>query len=468
MPFYTGLKYRKNDSSTTKKKKARVIANLKELRVDIQKHFKESRTGAPEGKSVRIATWNIRDFGKKKYKGRSFEATYYIAEIISNFDILALQEISADLKAFEKLVKILGPSWSYVATDVTDGSAGNQERMVFLYNTDKVLFRKIAGELTLKENNKIRASFGERVKLENGIKLDISTSELDLSGTYKAYTQTKKGISKLKEDLEIKLPEDSKLSLPRDSILTIKKGTVIEKPGSGKAKVKLPKDIIEGRDYGLRFPENSFDDSLRQFARTPFLISFQTGWLKINLCTVHIYFGSNDIDKKLKQRQREIELLVKSLSDKAKNVNEFEEGSFLGVLGDFNIISSGHQTMKALENNGFKVPDELKKVPGSNVKKDKAYDQIAFWNPEEQSRFTKLDVKAANVYDFFNVVFNKKDEAMYREEGHVYNGLKDTHRFDTWKTYKMSDHLPMWIELRTDFTEEYFDYLEEQNTDLNP
>ena len=49
------------------------------------------------------------------------------------------------------------------------------------------------------------------------------------------------------------------------------------------------------------------------------------------------------------------------------------------VLGDFNIISKEHETMKALERAGFVVPPKLKTIPGSNVEKDKAYDQIAFW-----------------------------------------------------------------------------------------
>lgn len=29
--------------------------------------------------------------------------------------------------------------------------------------------------------------------------------------------------------------------------------------------------------------------------------------------------------------------------------------------------------------------------------------------------------------------------------------------YRTWRAYQMSDHLPMWIELKTDFGEEYLE-----------
>ncbi len=377
MPFYTKLKPKEGDSATTKLKKQRVISNLERLRKSMISHLETSRSDSKTVKSVKIATWNLREFGGKSYKGRTFEELYYIAEIISNFDIVALQEVRGDLKEFLKLKKYLGPGWDYIATDVTGGYAGNNERMVFLYNRKNVFFRNIAGELTLKEGGKIRASFGERIKLENGISIDLNGTA-NLSGTYDASTETKKGKVLLREDLEIPLPSDCKLDIPDGSSLVLKKGEVIIRPKSGRAKVSIPTPIVEGEKYGLRFPENTFDDSLRQFARTPFLISFQSGWLKINLCTVHIYYGSATNVNKLKQRESEIKQLTSALAKKAENEFKNDKEAFLGVLGDFNIIGHDHPTMDALISNGFEIPDKLKSIPGSNVARDKAYDQIAF------------------------------------------------------------------------------------------
>ena len=40
-----------------------------------------------------LATWNIREFGDSRRK----ESLFYIAEIIARFDLVAVQEVSADL-----------------------------------------------------------------------------------------------------------------------------------------------------------------------------------------------------------------------------------------------------------------------------------------------------------------------------------------------------------------------------------
>ncbi|MDD4108680.1 MAG: endonuclease/exonuclease/phosphatase family protein, partial [Prolixibacteraceae bacterium] len=438
-----------------------VISNLRKLRQALESHIESSYDNVRRSKSVRIATWNIREFGGTSYKGRSFEELYYIAEIISHFDIISLQEVRADLDELMKLTKYLGPDWSFIATDVTEGHAGNSERMVFLYNRLNVRFRNIAGELTLKEGGKIRASFGERINLERGIKINIDSSHI-LSGVYNASTITKRGKIHLDEDLEIPLPPECKLDIPAGSSLVLKKGQEIIRPEKGKAQVEIPTGIIEGSQYGLRFPENTFDDSLRQFARTPFLIAFQSGWLKLNLCTVHIYYGSETNVNKLKQRESEIQQLTEALAGKAKNEYKNDRESFLGVLGDFNILGRGHPTMDALESNGFEIPEKLKSIPGSNVARDKAYDQIAFWEPARTTGYTRLDIIGANIFDYFEHIFRNEDEPEYRLEGVDANGLGESTRYSTWRTYKMSDHLPMWIELRTDFGEEYLQSISQE------
>jgi len=463
MPFYSELNIRTGESNAVKTKKKAIISNIKRLRTALSTHIESSRDNTVKGGTVKIATWNIREFGGTAYKGRSFEELQYIAEIISNFDLIALQEVSKDLKEFLNLKRILGPNWAYIATDVTDGGPGNQERMVFLYNRNKVFFRNIAGELTLKENAKIRASFGERIKLENGVQIDLN-SAVDLSGTYDAYTEKKSnGAIKLKEDLEIPLPSNSTLTIPDGASLVLKKGQEIIRPENGMATVTVPTPVIGGEQYGLRFPENSFDDSLRQFARTPYLLSFQSGWLKINLCTVHIYYGSETNVNKLKQREDEIKQLTEALANKAKNEFKLDKESFLGVLGDFNIVGKDHPTMAALESNGFKIPEALKNIPGTNVKRDKAYDQIAFWKPTRNTEYAKLKFVGANIFDYYEHIYREQDEAAYRAQNSNETGLKPGTKFTTWRTYKLSDHLPMWVELQTDFSEEYFEKIEAEN-----
>ena len=103
-------------------------------------------------RNLLLATWNIRDFGKKGgfgYGERLPESLFYIAEILSCFDLIAVQEVN-ELGPLEIVMDILGNSYSYIATDVADKAAGgNGERMTFIYDKRKVWFKNIAGEIVL-------------------------------------------------------------------------------------------------------------------------------------------------------------------------------------------------------------------------------------------------------------------------------------------------------------------------------
>ncbi len=444
MPFYFQLK---RPRPSDKERHNRTIAGLKRLRTALRSHFRSKEDRAT---TVRIGTWNLREFGGTKHGGRDYEPLYYIAEIISNFDIAALQEVRGNLREFKALCRILGPDWDYLATDVTDGSAGNGERMVFLYNQRKAMFRNIAGELTLPEGSTVLAAFGERLTLGNGCTLRLPDGT-DLSGEYQAATKkVDAGTFKLAKDLEIPLPAGSALELPDGCALTIVKNEKIERPRSGVAKVDIPTPRVAAKHYRVRFPGGTLDDSFKQFARTPYTVSFQAGWLKINLCTVHIYFGDNEDPKLLKQRQDEIAALSKALGKRAEQdlKDDPESRTMSGVLGDFNILSKEHETMQALESNGFLVPEALKSIPGSNVAKDKAYDQIAFWKPDLARGHIRLEVVGAGVFDYYKYVYRLDDREEYQPGGTL-------PKFRDWRTYKMSDHLPMWIELKTDFSDDY-------------
>src|SRR5688500_10440927 len=59
-----------------------------------------------------LATWNIREFDKSSFGDRLPETYYYIAEIISSFDLVAIQEVREDLTALKKLMLHLGSHWS--------------------------------------------------------------------------------------------------------------------------------------------------------------------------------------------------------------------------------------------------------------------------------------------------------------------------------------------------------------------
>ncbi len=98
-----------------------------------------------------LATWNIREFDSGSFGSRSDEAMLYIAEIIDHFDLVAVQEVRDNLDGLYRLKEVLGRWWDVIFTDVTEGTAGNNERMAFLYDSRKVRFGGLSGEVVLPE-----------------------------------------------------------------------------------------------------------------------------------------------------------------------------------------------------------------------------------------------------------------------------------------------------------------------------
>src|SRR6267142_5224991 len=64
--------------------------------------------------TLNIATWNIREFGKK---ARSEAAIHYIAEILGQFDLVSIAELRDNLGDLEKVMAILGPYWRAIYSD---------------------------------------------------------------------------------------------------------------------------------------------------------------------------------------------------------------------------------------------------------------------------------------------------------------------------------------------------------------
>ncbi len=466
MPLYTWLRPHSEDSPETIKTKQRATRKIKELRHALQVHIdsavlpEETKPPSDRSKFVRIATWNLREFDSASYGYRSQEAKAYIVEILSHFDLIALQEIRRDLGALEDLKRLLGPEWDYVATDVTEGASGNKERMAFLFNCDKVFFRNVAGELTLPKGQKVTDPFGDRFRVEGGAQLDLPTGQFLKSPTKLKTAKLANGQTKIREDVEIPLPDGAKLVLPSGSSVRFAKNSRVQvtaEKGIDIEATRTPKlpEVAE-----IVLPPNSLLGGPQQFARTPFIASFQAGWLKINLATVHIYYGQGPAG--MDRRTEEIQRLTKLLAERAKSDSDSDADSYFIALGDFNIVGPGHATMEALRTNDFMIPKSLQNIPGSNVKQDKFYDQIALWTGKSRRRktYTRIISYRAGVFDFFDVVFRTDEEAIYRPfMGKP--GSEDTYSsYARWRTYQMSDHLPMWLELHIDFTQEYLDTIE--------
>lgn len=104
-----------------------------------------------------VATWNLRAFSRvfdshdenPRSPKRNLRAIAIIAEIISRFDVIAIQEIKRDLDALRTLLAFLGPDWDFIVSDVTEGDPGNVERLGFVYDRRRVEPSGLAGELVL-------------------------------------------------------------------------------------------------------------------------------------------------------------------------------------------------------------------------------------------------------------------------------------------------------------------------------
>jgi len=466
MPNYTWLRPRSGDSIDTMNTKRRAAQKLKALRAAFKAHVDAAELSqdvvppSDSSRYIRIATWNLREFDSPSYGQRSQEAKAYIAEIISHFDLIALQEIRRDLTALNDVKNLLGGNWDYIATDVTEGTSGNDERMAFLFNRDKVWFRHVAGELTLPNGQKVTDPFGDRFRIEGGAQIELPPGQILTSPTALKTGKLASGQTKVEEEVDIQLPEGAKVVLPPGSLIRFAKNARVPITADAGIAIEATSTPTLPEAGEIVLPPNSLVGGPQQFARTPFIASFQAGWLKINLATVHIYYGTGAAG--IEQRKEEIRRLTALLAERAKSDSDSDADSYFIVLGDFNIVDRKHETMEALLTNDFVTPKPLQEIPGSNVKQDKFYDQIALWVGKSNRRktYTHIIPYRAGVFDFFDIVYRTDEEDTYHPFMRKAGSQEFYSSYASWRTYQMSDHLPMWVELQVDFAREYLDEVE--------
>ena len=404
MASYWKLKYAFSKLSPKAKRVARIrtISGLDRLRQAIR----EKMPNRTAGSTLLLGTWNIRNFDDNRFAhGPRLEETfYYLAEMIAAFDIVAVQEICDNLAAFDQLMSMLGPTHSFIMTDITEGPGGNQERLGFIYDRNKISFKGVAGEIVL--------------------------------------------------------PFEQQIS-----------------------------DVTKER----------------QFARTPFSCTFQAGWFKFNFATVHIYYGKESItSSEYKRRVKEIDSVAKFIAKRAKADDIYNHI----LVGDFNIEDFEGETFDALARHGFSV---FRNKMGSNATQTKFYDQISFLPKKNEVALANPDSdKAHGVFNVFSCVFRDEDFGEHDESlKGIINGRLDLARLalaaaqaalaaasseskkkaaakviaaaeksiasdgklladkaarqayyaGEWRTFQMSDHLPLFVELKVDFADSYLKQL---------
>lgn len=97
---------------------------------------------ASTSKNLLVATWNIANLGAQDREDAHLKI---IAEILSWFDIIAVQEVKENSEHFQKIVGFMGKPYSFVFSD----EGGNNERIAFIYNSTKIILLQEVAELAI-------------------------------------------------------------------------------------------------------------------------------------------------------------------------------------------------------------------------------------------------------------------------------------------------------------------------------
>lgn len=288
-------------------------------------------------RNLLIATWNLRVFGDLTEKWvssetdtpkRDLHALRCITEIVSRFDVIALQEVRGNIKSLRHMLKCLGPHWGLTLTDVTRGDPGNDERMAFLFDTRKVQQSGLACELVV----------------------------------------------------------------PLEELRGVAEGTLD-----------------------------------KQFARTPYAVSFRAAGKTFILVTLHVLYG-----KKAAERLPEMKAIAKWMAEWAKDVNGWDQN--LIVLGDFNIDRKDDLLYQAFTSTGLQTPQDLNDVPRTifndpaDPSLDKFYDQVAWFTGSNNTPALSMKYSRGGFFDFIKVALKSRN--LTRQQ----------------LSFRISDHYPLWTE----------------------
>ncbi|MEF8841151.1 MAG: endonuclease/exonuclease/phosphatase family protein [Haloarculaceae archaeon] len=172
--------------------------------------------------------------------------------------------------------------------------------------------------------------------------------------------------------------------------------------------------------------EDIEEDALqRQFARTPYAVSFQCGGETFILVTLHVIWGDSEAE-----RTPELRAIAEWLDEWARDVNAWDHN--LIALGDFNIDRRDGERYRAFTSTGLHVPDALHDVPRTlwsdpdDPHLDKFYDQIAWFTADGDRPALSLDYREGGYFDFEDVALPRRDLTR--------NSL----------SWRISDHYPLW------------------------
>jgi endonuclease/exonuclease/phosphatase family metal-dependent hydrolase len=187
---------------------------------------------------------------------------------------------------------------------------------------------------------------------------------------------------------------------------------------------------ISGLAAELVVPESAFEAIgphalRRQFARTPYAVSFRCGDTTFILVTLHVLYGDS-----VAERTPELRTIARWLDRWARDVHSWDHN--LIALGDFNVDRLGDERYEAFTSTGLSVPDDLHRVPRTlfsdpdEPSTAKFYDQIAWFTEDGDRPALSLTHDRSGYFDFRDVALPRRDLS------------------DFQLSWRISDHYPLW------------------------
>ena len=171
-------------------------------------------------------------------------------------------------------------------------------------------------------------------------------------------------------------------------------------------------------------PATEAGEPTRQFARTPYIVAFQSGGERFALLTAHIDYGDVPEDR-LPELEAMAQYVAAEIRDRTR-AGKAEESNLI-VLGDFNIDRRGDNPLfQAFVSTGLIVPAQLLGLKTTYGTEAKHYDQIAWFMGDLELNFNQR----AGVIDFAGAVYQ---DISLRS-----------------MSFRVSDHFPVWVEFIID------------------
>lgn len=210
-------------------------------------------------------------------------------------------------------------------------------------------------------------------------------------------------------------------------------------------------------------PESVADNAIiNQLKRTPTFTGFESGWRKFSIVSVHLHPGDGGANKAI--RKEEVRLLMEVLNAKLASPT-FRDRNMI-ILGDTNLYDDDYDIVELITNHDF-VESEALEGKYTNTSLNQIYDRM-FLNVDQYFKIATDDLgnEKGGVFNLFDYVYLNTTADIS-----IYHSLMLSHKDDPsnltddasfksyfnkyWKRNQMSDHLPIWLELQTESSDEF-------------